>query len=153
MKFSQTPEPMRKERIDYIDHRWKQLYDLTTDSAKSALHYLFLVNAGGAATTLAFIGAVGADKIGLGAKLSLSFFVTGLILFGVSKAMTFHHMDGLFKHWKSLVNDYFSDKIPYEEILQRDNKKAVDGIWDYVFPYASFACFIIGSFTGFCALI
>ena len=153
MKFSQTPEPARKQHIDYINNRWKQLYDLEADSGKSALHYLFLVNAGGAATTLAFIGAIGANKIGLGAKFSLAFFVVGLILFGISKAKTFHHMSGLFKHWKSLVNDYFSDKIPYEEILQRDNKKAVEDIWDYVFPYASFACFIIGSFIGFCALI
>ena len=153
MKFYETPEPLRKERIEIINHRWKQLYDLVTDSGQSGLQYLFLTNAGGAATTLAFIGAVGTDKIGVGAKISLAFFVIGLIFLGIGKARTIHHMDSLFKHFKSLAADYFQDKITYEVLFAKDTEKAVDDVWDYVFPYASFACFIIGSIIGFFALI
>ena len=119
----------------------------------TALQYLFLVNAGGAATTLAFIGAIGATKIVFGAKVSLVFYVLGVILLGVGRAKQFHHMRGLFMHWKSQVGDYFNDKTTYDEMVAEDNKKAVMGIWDYVIPYASFGCFIIGSIIGFCALV
>ena len=153
MIFSQTPPEKRQGQIDYINTRWKQLYELEKESGQTALQYLFLTNAGGAATTLAFIGALGASKVGFGVKLSLAFFVVGLILLGVSRAKQFHHMSGLFKHWKSLVSAYFSDKTTYDYIITEDNKKAVEDIWDYVFPYASFGCFIIGSVIGFFSLI
>jgi hypothetical protein len=153
MSFSQTPPQQRQEQIGFINNRWRQLYELEKESGQTALQFLFLTNAGGAVATLAFIGAIGAGKIGIGAKLALAFFVVGVILLGVSRAKQFHHMSGLFKHWKSLVAAYFSDKTTYDYILGEDNKKAVDDICDYVFPYASFGCFIIGSIVGFISLI
>ena len=62
-------------------------------------------------------------------------------------------MSGLFKHWKSLVGAYFGDKTTYDYIIGEDNRKAVEDIWDYAIPYASFGCFIIGSIVGFISLI
>ena len=102
------------------------------------------------AATLAFIGA---SKAGSGAKWALGCFVLGLILLGFGYAKQYHHMSGLFKHWKSLVRDYYSGKTTYDYIVEQDTKKAVQDFWDYFFPYASFSCFIGGSIVGFCSLV
>lgn len=153
MKFSQTPPELRKERIDHINMRWEQLYELEKETGQTALHYLFLTNAGGAAATLAFIGSIGKNNIGIEVKIALGLFVLGLILSGISRAKQFHHMSGLFKHWKSLVSLYFSDKKTWDEIDVEDDAKAVDDFWDYTIPYASFVCFIGGAAVGFIALL
>jgi len=153
MKFSETPPALRKWQFDYINTRWRQLYELERVAGQTALQYLFLTNAGGAATTLAFIGAIGADKIVYSAKLSLACYVLGVILSGVGRARQFHYMSGLFKHWKNLVAGYFSDENTYEEMIAADDKKAVMSLFDYLISYASFGCFIFGSIVGFFALM
>ena len=153
MKFSETPEPIRKGRIDYINRRWEQLYELEKEAGLSALQYLFLTNAGGAAAMLAFIGAIGADKIGFGAKLALASFVLGVVLLGISKAKQYHCMSRLFEHWKGLAGAYFGDKASYEYITEEDKKKTGEDFFDYFFPYASFACFVLGAAIGFYSLV
>jgi hypothetical protein len=104
MKFSQTQPELRKERIDHINLHWNQLHDLEKETGQTTLHYLFLANAGGAAATLAFIGSIGKNSIGIEVKIALGLFVLGVILSGISRAKQFHHMSGLFKHWKSLAS-------------------------------------------------
>jgi hypothetical protein len=47
-----------KEHFEYIDDRFEQLITESKDVAEKAAHLLFLANAGGAAATLTFIGAV-----------------------------------------------------------------------------------------------
>ncbi len=145
-------DEQRKNRADIIDRRWKQLYELDKETGQTALQQLFLINSGGAATTLAFIGAIGATKIASGVKISLAFFIIGVILVGVSRAKQFHHMSNLFRNWKKLVEDYYSGANTWEEIINLDNRLAKEDFWDYAIPYASFACFIIGSIMGFIAL-
>ena len=153
MKFSETSPELRKERIDHINLRWGQLYELEKETGQTALHYLFLTNAGGAAATLAFIGSIGRNNIEFEAKIALGLFVLGLIFSGISRAKQFYHMSGLFKNWKSLVSSYFSDKKTWEEVGAEDDTKAVDNFWDYGIPYISFGCFIGGSAVGFIALL
>lgn len=153
MKFNETPPELRKERIEHIKTRWGQLYELEKEFGLTALSYLFLTNAGGAAATLAFIGTIGKNSIGLGAKIALALFVVGVIFSGISRAKQFHHMSGLFSNWKRLVSEYFSGEKTWEEINREDDEKAVDDFLDYAFPYASFGCFILGSCAGFYALI
>ena len=153
MKFSELKPELRKERIDHINVRWGQLYELEKETGQTALHYLFLTNAGGAAATLAYIGSIGRNNIGVEANIALGLFVLGLILSGVSRAKQFHHMSGLFKHWNALVLLYFSDKQNWSEVEAADDAKAVDDFWDYAIPYASFGCFIGGAAVGFIALL
>jgi hypothetical protein len=153
MKFTDTPPELRKERISHINTRWEQLYELEKEFGLTALSYLFLTNSGGAAATLAFIGSIGKDAIGLGAKVALALFVCGVILSGVSRAKQFHHMSSLFSNWKRLVSEYFAGKKTWEEINREDDDRARDDFLDYAFPYASFLCFILGSGAGFYALI
>ena len=59
MKFSETPKELRDERVEHINTRWGQLYELEKESGHTALSYLFITNSGGAVATLAFIGTIG----------------------------------------------------------------------------------------------
>ena|GEM_PF-953875 len=153
MKFSETLEPLKKIRNDYIHIRGKQLLELVEDSGKTALQYLFLTNSGGAATTLAFIGTVGVDKIGSEAKLALGVFVLGVILVGFARAREFYHLKSLFNQWKSLINEYFTNEKSWEEIIEADNKKVDGEKWVFRLPWMSFICFIFGCSLGALALL
>lgn len=151
--FSKISPDLRKARIDYINQRWGQLYELEKDSAQDALKMLFLTNAGGAVANLSFIGAIGKNQIHIFAKISLACFIFGLIFVGISKAKQFHHLSRLFKKWKEEVGQYFTDRLPWEELDRRDDARAREDILDYAFPYAAFACFLIGCAYGFSALL
>ena len=153
MNTNETLDDLKRVRFEHIDRRWKQLYELERETGLTALQYLFLTNSGGAAATLAFIGAIGITKIGVGAKCSLALFVLGIILSGISRAKHYHHMSKVFKNWKALVQDYYDNRKSWEIITALDKQIAVGGFWDYAIPYGSFACFIIGSLIGFIALI
>jgi hypothetical protein len=124
------------------------LYELEKEWSERALKYLMLTNSGGAIATLSFLGASPAAINMLGAKVSLTLFVLGVFLVGVSTAKTFHHMSGLFKSWREDVDHYYSDKITWEHLRDRDKTRAGSGFWDYAIPYMSFACFLAGSISG-----
>ncbi len=147
-----TPE-LRKARLDYINQRWGQLYELEKETAQDAIKMLFLVNAGGAVANLSFIGAIGSSSIDDFAKYSLACFLVGIILVGFSKAKQFHHMSRLFKHWKRDTSAYFKDKITWESLDSEDDKRAAEDIVDYVLPYGAFAAFLAGCAYGFSALL
>jgi hypothetical protein len=151
--FSKTSPELRKARIDYINRRWGQLYALEKDTGEDALKMLFLTNAGGAVANLSFIGAIGKEKIHSFAKISLICFVVGLIFVGISKAKRFHYMSGLFKEWREDAGKYLKDELSWEELDQRDTTRTKDDLLAYVFPYTSFACFLIGCAYGLSALL
>lgn len=151
--FTKISPELRKARIDYINQRWGQLYSLEKDTGEDALKMLFLTNAGGAVANLSFIGAIGKNQIHVCAKISLACFILGLIFVGISKAKQFHHMSRLFKRWKEEVGQYFKDELTWEEVDGRDDARAKEDFLDYFFPYAAFACFLIGCGLGFSALL
>ena len=49
-------QELKKHQIEYINLRWKQLYDLEKERADQAIKYLFLTNSGGAVTVLSLWG-------------------------------------------------------------------------------------------------
>jgi len=149
--YSKT-DPSSKEGFHQrINDRWGQLHALEKDWAERAMKYLFLTNSGGAIATLSFIGAEKGQVI-LGTKIALFLFVSGIVLVGISTAKTFHHMSTLFEEYRSSVNNYFNDKITYSELTEADESRAKDDYWDYIIPYTSFACFVIGCGLGAYAL-
>ena len=85
---SKTSLEPREYQDQHINQRWEQLYKLEKESGLTALQYLFLINAGGSAATLAFIGTIGAQSIGLGVKIALALFISGVILSGISPSKT-----------------------------------------------------------------
>lgn len=146
--FSRQDPDTRKTLGAHINQRWGQLYHLEKEWAEKAFKYLLLTNSGGAIATLSFLGASPAAIRILEAKVALALFLTGVVLVGVGTAKTFHHMSNLFKSWKTEVENYYSDRITWGHLQNEDRKRAEQDIWDYVVPYASFACFIAGCIAG-----
>jgi len=151
-KFSDTESSVREQRIDYVNVRWDQLYHLEKESGERALHYLIMTNAGGAIATLSFLGASDAALSLSAAKIALLLFIIGVLLVGVSTAKSFHYMSNLFESYIKGVNDYFSDKKSWDELYNEDVERSINDIWSYIFPYASFSCFIFGCISGSYAL-
>jgi hypothetical protein len=72
------------EHFEYIDDRFEQLVTESKDVAEKAAHLLFLANAGGAAATLTFLGAI---RIQWAPKAALVLFVIGIIFVGCHMAI------------------------------------------------------------------
>lgn len=150
--YSKLDPALRAHQVNHINQRWGQLYELEKEWGERALKYLLLTNSGGSIATLSFLGASELVLRMMPVKIALFLFVVGLILVGISTAKQFHHMSGLFKAWKDDVDNYFNDKITWEHLNCEDTKRAVDDLWDYAIPYASFSCFILGCVFGGFAL-
>ena len=141
---------LRNTRNDFIETRWNQLYLLAKDSDADAVKYLFTVNAGGAVATLAYLGTISTSDITntLTMKISLTLFFIGLILVGILKANTLTRMESLFKNYRMLVNQYYNNKITWDEVIESDEKKVGQPLLPYILGYLSFGCFILGSIVG-----
>ena len=148
MKYSETPEHLRASRIDYINERWGQLNGLFKDYSDNALKYLFLSNAGGAAAVLGFLGASSEVRDALGPRVSLSFFLLGLIATGVLNAVLVHRIDFIFEQWRKNVDRYFSDEITWQQLTREDDQISWGNIKEYSIGYMAFFSFVIGSLIG-----
>jgi hypothetical protein len=151
-KFSEFDQAVKERLGTQINNRWRQLYELEKEWGERALKYLFLTNSGGAIATLSFLGAYDGALNIVGAKFALFLFVIGVLLAGISTAITFHHMAHLLKEYKLGVNHFYGDKITWEYLIEEDEKRAQAGFWSYAIPYASLACFVFGNMAGAFAL-
>jgi len=143
----ESPE-LRKHRIEYIDRRWKQLYDLEKERADQAIKYLLLTNSGGAVTVLSFMGASEKARGSFGPFFSLLCFVVGVILIGVFNIIQYYHMAKLFAFWKRDSEKYFESPDEWKNIIQSDNKRSKTSIWAHIVAHGSFAAFLSGCFFG-----
>jgi len=146
MKFSEMKDHYRNSCVSYIEQRWEQLNGLEKEWGERSLKYLMLTNSGGAIAVLSFIGASKAS--GLSVKVSLILFVIGVILVGISTAKQFFYMSGLLKGWKKDVQRFYNDEVDWNDLLNQDEERVKVKWVVYAIPFASFACFIIGSIAG-----
>jgi hypothetical protein len=151
-KYSETDPEVRNQRFEYVNIRWGQLHSLEKDWGEKAIRYLLMTNSGGAIATLSFLGASETAASIPFTKIALFLFLFGVFLVGVSTAKQFHYMSYLFEAYKKDVNEYFSDNKSWEQVCSGDDDRAVEDIFDYIIPYASFGCFISGCILGACAL-
>jgi hypothetical protein len=146
--FSKCPPDVRPIIEGHINQRWGQLYELEKEWGERALKYLLMTNSGGAIATLSFLGASQVAIQMTGAKVALFLFVLGVVLVGASTAKQFHHMSRLFTGWKADVANYYSDKVTWGHVQEQDKCRAVNDLWDYLFPYGAFLSFIGGCIAG-----
>lgn len=135
-------------RNEYIEERWRQLHGLEKEWGDRALKYLLVTNSGGAIAVLSFIGAEKSSDPDMGVKITLFLFVLGIVLVGISMAMTFHHISGLFLSWKSDAKRYHANQISWTNLTGRDNERSKVRYIDYAVPYAAFTCFVMGCMFG-----
>ena len=136
-----------RELIDkQIDNRWGQLYDLSAKAADSAVKYLFTTNAGGAVAVLAYLGYGSNPESS--AKCALVCFFVGLLFVGILHAYNLHSDEGLFNHYRYLVNKYRKGELDWDGVVSADEKKSESSFSPYVLGYLSFAFFILGCIFG-----
>lgn len=153
LKLSATPEPARSGRLKYVDTRWEQLLRLVEESEFRALKYLTLTNAGGAVATISFLGASESVRKLLLPKISLGFFIVGLLAVGVLVALSAHKMAYLFREWKLTANKYISNETTWGVLLEEDSARIKKGHLTIIsFAYIAFVCFIAGALVGLWAL-
>lgn len=152
MKLSETPENLKNSRDRYIDQRWKQLYELSSESSEKAISYLIITNSGGAIAILSFLGASEELRQIIEPKIALLFFVSGVILVGILRAILFHRLEMLFEKWRDDVLQYMKNSISWENIIQNDEKRTGINPWEYLFGYGALICFIFGCIFGGIAL-
>ena len=61
-------------------------------------------------------------------------------------------MSRLLEKYKQGVEEFYLDKITWSTLASADKERAVTSYLDYIIPYSSFACFILGSGIGAFAL-
>lgn len=143
-----VPKEILQQRMNFINFRWKELYELEVKYGNDAMRYLFLTNAGGAATVLAFMGTSSEIKGLCSMKVSLIFFAVGLILAGVLIAFLMHRSGFIFDQWRKDVSFYYGQKKKYSEILDADDVRSDRSQIALVIGYCSFGSFIIGLILG-----
>lgn len=145
----EAAQQLRRIRGDHIQNRWGQLYQLSKESGDSAIRYLFTTNAGGAVAVLAYLGSVADNGASpLSAKIALVCFFTGLLFVGFYRIYIVHHHEGLFDHYKSLVDRYYEDEIDWKVLQEADEEKVGNSKVPYVLGYLSFLGFVLGCIAG-----
>lgn len=153
-KLSQTSEPTRSDRLSYIGTRWDQLLRLVSESELRALRYLTFTNAGGAVTTLSFLGTSEAVRKLLLPKFALVSFVVGIVLVGILNARSAHHIGGLLREWKSDVQRYSDGEIGWRTLMEADNRRVKRRAWVITsVAYLAFACVVVGAGMGLWGLL
>ncbi len=143
----ETPE-QRAHRVEHINRRWKQLYDLEKERAENAIKYLLLTNSGGAVAVLSFMGASEKARILVGPKLALLCFVIGIVSIGVFNIIQYYHIAKLFVMWKKDSEKYFENPSEWKKLIDDDTKRSKTSIWSHVVGHLSFLMFISGCIFG-----
>lgn len=150
MKYSEDSEEHRKANIGYANERWHQLYDVQNDWSSEGVKYLFLVNAGASVAMLAFLGSVAKARDLSWPKVTLGFFALGIVLIGVMHILRHLHITRLFKKWRESINEYYTEKKGWGQVINEDIKRTERFDWALWAAYLSFACFILGIIIGMC---
>ncbi|MCK5875370.1 MAG: hypothetical protein KAG82_11810 [Alcanivoracaceae bacterium] len=142
-----------EEQDDYLSARWTQLYSLEKEAAEGVFRFIFLVNAGGAAATLGFMGA-SKEAVASGlTQAALLSFVVGLALIGSTYIYIFHHRSGIFEEFKKDFRRLLDGEIDFKKLTEADDNRAADSLLHYTLPYAAFFCFLGGTILGVTALL
>lgn len=139
---------VHESRRNLIDARWKQLHTLINEITNDGIKYLFLSNSGAAVAMLAFIGNSKTASEESWPWAMLFCFVLGLIGVGILHLARYHTTDWLYKGWRYGVNNYYSEVIPWEELLENDEKKVIRIQYILIIPYVIFSIFIAGVGIG-----
>jgi len=151
--FSQLSSIEKLYQTNTLSARWKQLYEIRQDATRNALNYLLLINAGGAAATLAFVGAIGVSNVDVTVLVALMCFVFGIVISGVIYALDYHLTDKHLRRYTNNVNSYYRDKKHESEIEHDDQQRPWVNRLGVSLGWLSFVMFLLGVGLGIYALL
>ncbi|MCC7407700.1 MAG: hypothetical protein IT442_06485 [Phycisphaeraceae bacterium] len=131
-----------------INTRWEQLYFLEKEAIDRAIKYLFYVNAGGAVAVLGFIGANQEISSLVSVKVTLSFFILGLLMVGCFNAWKYYSITSLFRHWREGVRQYYAGELGLSAIQKKDEELSSQECLGKVLAWGSFICIWAGCVSG-----
>lgn len=142
-----SPEIL-KSRDKHINERWGELSSFYLKYSDEVIKYLFYVNAGGTGTIIGFMGASEKARGSTFLLVSLCCFAVGLTSVGILRTILVHKIKALFDNWRKDVDQYYTQKIGYSTLNDRDGVRSESDFWAFFFGYVSGIAFIIGLLLG-----
>jgi hypothetical protein len=153
-KLSDLEGVEREQALAYVKGRWSQYYSANRDALKDAAKLIAVVNAGGAAAGLAFLGAIIKEssplaKALLPMKLAIALFAAGILCTAMAHIVEHSRINGLFTTWRSDVSRLYSDDLSFDKMQREDAARAVDTeLAARFFLWTGFACAVVGVVWG-----
>lgn len=144
------------DQREWIMERGKHLQSITITAVESGLQFLFITNTGGAASALAYLGAVAQkDEDLLIFKTSLAFFFVGIILVGIFRAYVAELYGRIFWDFNNLTKRFMQEKMEWKTYVYEAEMQALKHKNNIgrIFVYFSFFCFFLGSIFGVLGLL
>ncbi len=119
-----VPSEIMNERKQYISYLWEFRSEHYNKSRDAVIKYLFVLATGGISLVSYLVQNSTIKKIDKGEiKLSLIFFVFGLILLGIHKAIDLHGDHKRMTNSQEQIKAYYQCKTPYERVGEERESK------------------------------
>lgn len=140
----------------HIDQRWQHINRDLANSEQEIIKYLFLTNAGGAASVLTYIATLKPETLDLGTKSALALFTLGIILVGFMLARSQYFLQSLQDGWDTGVREFYKnfgtdwkrDVAAFDHLVEGDYKRSRPARSIELLAWAAFLAFIAGVVVG-----
>lgn len=139
-------EEEKKKAWDYCGVRLEMLNTQARSTLDKVHKFLFLANGGGAAATLAFLGAIKSAPNTF--KVSVVFFAIGLFVYGLYLAWQYQLFRGLQVNYANDMNKFGKGDLSLDDVYNGDFERGSKVKWGYILAYSSFGLFFIGLIFG-----
>lgn len=137
----------RKAIFAHSHERWEHLTRGINETAVEGMKYLTVVNAGGVAATLGFMGATKQSPIAL--TFAAAAFLFGACCVGGSYLFRYVYMNRLLAGWQSDFEHFVGERLSWEDVTKNDRRRTRGPDYGLYFAIASFLAFILGAVLGF----
>ena len=158
-KFSAVTPAEREEVRTYVSARWSQLFGAARDARKDAAKFIAAINTGGAAAILTVLagtfkdGSPSSTQPVTALKLSLLFFVLGVMACSLSHATANARLSGLFQAWRKGVESYYGDEITFDQLTKQDIQRAQQFDYAVFMIWMALGFFLLGAGLGMTLLL
>ena len=143
-----VPKEDLEARNNFISERWKKLSEFYLKYSDEMIKYLLYVNAGGAATSIGFMGASEAIRSSTCLRIALLCFALGLTFVGILRLLLVYKIKHLLDNWRKDAEKYWNNRIAYTELTENDDKRSESDLYAFIVGYISGGFFILGLIFG-----
>ena len=153
MKYSEVTKECREANRSYINERWNQLNGFVQKYSDHAIRYIFFTNAGGAIAVLGFMGTFDRVKELTSPKVSLFFFLSGLLFAGFLNIWLLLKVSHIFDEWRKMLANIILMKSAGVSLLMKmmnfHTECELGTGWAMHHLHSSFLAVLAGSFNSF----